>query len=122
MSDKSGDGALPTFFIIGAAKAGTTSLHWYLDQHPEVGMSTIKEPNFLSGPENGIPYPTRRITELSDYRRLFDPTYPVRGEASPSYTNSPRRRGVPERVKKLVPAARFIYLVRDPVERTISHY
>jgi Sulfotransferase domain len=114
--------ALPTFFIIGAAKAGTTSLHFYLDQHPEIGMSTVKEPHFFAGPENGIPFPPERVTDLGAYEALFDPSFRVRGEASPSYTNAPRREGVPERIKRLVPEAKLIYLVRDPVERTLSHY
>jgi hypothetical protein len=115
-------GALPTFFIVGAAKAGTTSLHWYLDQHPEIGMSRVKEPNYLSGPANGLPYPTRRISTLDEYQRLFDASFPMRGEASPSYTNFPRRAKVPQRIANLVPDARFIYLLRDPVERSISHF
>lgn len=114
--------SLPTFFIIGAAKAGTTSLHFYLDQHPEIGMSTVKEPHFFAGPENGIPFPPERVADLDRYEALFDPAYRVRGEASPSYTNAPRREGVPERIKELVPEAKLIYLVRDPVERTLSHY
>jgi hypothetical protein len=114
--------ALPTFFIIGAAKAGTTSLHYYLDQHPQIQMSATKEPHFFAGPENGIPFPPERIGCLDEYERLFDPAFEVRGEASPSYTNAPRRQGVPERIKELVPDARFIYLVRDPIERTVSHY
>jgi hypothetical protein len=114
--------ALPTFFIIGAAKAGTTSLHYYLDQHPQVQMSSIKEPHFFSGPENGIPFPPERIGDRGEYERLFDPAFEVRGEASPSYTNAPRREGVPERIGELVPDAKFVYLVRDPIERTVSHY
>lgn len=114
--------ALPTFFIIGAAKAGTTSLHMYLDQHPQIQMSATKEPHFFAGPENGIPYRPPRIARLVDYEELFDRSYPVRGEASPSYSNHPRRAGVPERIRALVPDARFVYLVRDPVARTVSHY
>lgn len=114
--------ALPTFFIIGAAKAGTTSLHYYLDQHPQIQMSAIKEPHFFAGPENGIPFPPEKIDSLEQYERLFDPAFEVRGEASPSYTNAPRRERVPERIGELVPDAKFVYLVRDPIERTISHY
>ncbi len=114
--------ALPTFFIIGAAKAGTTSLHFYLGLHPEVQMSANKEPNFFGGPENGIPYPPRRVSRLRDYEALFDPSFAVRGEASVGYTNHPRRQGVPERIKHLVPGAKFLYIVRDPIARTVSHY
>jgi hypothetical protein len=114
--------ALPTFFIIGAPKAGTTSLHFYLDQHPQIQMSANKEPRFFAGPENGIPYPPGRISGLDEYEQLFDPAVPVRGEASTDYAIHPRRQGAPERIKELVPQARFLYLVRDPIERTISHY
>jgi hypothetical protein len=114
--------ALPTFFIIGAAKAGTTSLHYYLDQHPQIQMSAVKEPHFFAGPENGIPFPPERIESLDEYERLFDPAFEARGEASPSYTNAPRRQGVPERIRARVPEAKLVYLVRDPVERTVSHY
>jgi hypothetical protein len=114
--------ALPTFFVIGAAKAGTTSLHYYLDQHPEIQMSAVKEPHFFAGPENGTPFPPERIADLGEYERLFDPAFAVRGEASPSYTNAPRREGVPERIAELVPDAKLVYLVRDPIERTVSHY
>jgi hypothetical protein len=113
---------LPTFFIIGAAKAGTTSLHFYLDQHPEVQMSAVKETNFFAGPANGIPYPVGRVDRLEDYEALFDPAFRVRGEASPSYSNAPRRAGVPQRIKELVPEARFVYLVRDPIDRLVSQY
>jgi hypothetical protein len=114
--------ALPTFFIIGAAKAGTTSLHFYLDQHPEIQMSAVKEPHFFAGPENGLPFPPERIDDAGEYDRLFDASFPVRGEASPSYSNAPLRSGVPGRIKERVPDAKFIYLVRDPIERTLSHY
>ncbi|MGH2854666.1 MAG: sulfotransferase family protein [Solirubrobacteraceae bacterium] len=113
--------ALPTFFIIGAPKAGTTSLHYYLDQHPQVQMSAIKEPNFFISPRTRLDA-RRRVGDLGRYERLFDPAMGVRGEASTSYADHPRREGVPERIKELVPDAKFIYLVRDPVDRTVSHY
>jgi len=114
--------ALPTFFIIGAAKAGTTSLHCYLDQHPDIQMSTVKEPNFFSDDKSGIPYPPGRVSSLGDYERLFDADVSARGEASVAYASYPRRQGAPERIKELIPEAKFIYLVRDPIERTVSHY
>jgi hypothetical protein len=114
--------ALPTFFVIGAAKAGTTSLHHYLDQHPQIQMSAHKEPNFFAGPENGVPYPPGRVDRLEAYEQLFDPRIAVRGEASTDYAANPRRQGVPERIKELVPDAKFVYLVRDPIARVISHY
>jgi hypothetical protein len=115
---------LPTFLIIGAFKCGTTSLHHYMDQHPEIQMSAIKETNFFSGPPNGIPYTSgvKRIRHLDEYEALFDPVFRVRGEASPNYTAFPLRRGTPERIKQAIPNAKLIYLVRDPVERTVSHF
>lgn len=85
-------------------------------------MSAVKETNFFAGPANGIPYPVGRVERREDYEALFDPSYPVRGEASPSYASAPRRPGVPERIKATVPDARFVYLVRDPISRTVSQY
>jgi hypothetical protein len=113
-------GALPTFFIIGAPKAGTTSLHYYLEQHPEIQMSAIKEPGFLASA--GPCRDDRKVDRLDKYEQLFDSAVAVRGEASTNYAEYPLREGVPDRIEQLVPDAKFIYLVRDPVERTVSHY
>ncbi len=113
---------LPTFFIIGAPKAGTTSLHYYLDQHPQIHMSPVKEPHFFIDRDNVPSYVTHHVTRLADYERLFDSTAPARGEASPSYAEHPRHKGAPKRINSLVPSAKFIYLVRDPIDRTVSHY
>jgi hypothetical protein len=116
--------ALPTFVIIGAMKAGTTSVHHYLQQHPQIQMPVMKETNFFSGPPEGIPYPpgSKRIENLKAYEQLFDSTYEVRGEASPCYALYPRRKGVPERMVELIPETKLIYLVRDPVARAVSQY
>jgi hypothetical protein len=105
-------------------KAGTTSLYHYLGEHPQIQMASMKETNFFSGPPDGVPYPSglKRVERLQDYERLFDPAFAVRGEASPSYTVYPRRKGVPERIKELTPDAKLIYLVRDPIARAISQY
>lgn len=114
--------SLPNFFVIGAAKAGTTSLHSYLDRHPEIQMSATKEPRFFAGPANGIPYPPDRVWSREEYELLFDSAFELRGEASTDYAAHPRRQGAPERIKELVPEAKFVYLVRDPIARTISHF
>ena len=114
--------SLPNLFVIGAAKAGTSSLHFYLDQHPEIQMSAVKEPNFFSGAPGANGYPLGRVEQLADYEALFDGSFPLRGEASVGYSNFPRRRGVPEAIKAMVPEARFVYLVRDPVARVVSQY
>jgi hypothetical protein len=113
--------ALPTFFIIGAPKAGTTSLHNYLCEHPQIQMSSVKEPNFFAPHLNPVHEP-RRIGRLEQYEELFDPSVAVRGEASTPYSEYPLRQGVPERIRERIPDAKFVYVVRDPVERTISHY
>jgi hypothetical protein len=115
-------GALPTFFVIGAARSGTTSLHHYLSLHPEIQMSATKEPHYFAGPEGEFSYHAPRVAGIDEYRSLFDPRYSTRGEASPSYSAFPRRRGVPARIKELVPEAKFVYLVRDPIDRAVSHY
>jgi hypothetical protein len=117
--------ALPTFLVIGSMKSGTSSLHHYLGEHPQIQkLPAMKETNFFSGPPEGIPYPpgSKRIERLKDYEGLFDSEFEVRGEASPCYALYPRRKGVPERIKDVVPGAKLIYLVRDPIDRAVSHY
>jgi hypothetical protein len=114
--------ALPTFFVIGAPKAGTTSLHHYLDQHPRVQMSALKEPRYFVISGAGLSPPVEQVTDRAEYERLFDPAVEVRGESSTDYTTHPRRCGAPERIRELVPDGKFIYLVRDPVARTVSHF
>lgn len=105
---------LPDFLIIGAAKAGTTSLHHYLDQHPQISMSWPKETNFFARDNH---------MDLLDWYISCFPNQPgLRGEASPTYANFPVRKHVPERIYSLLPHAKLIYLVRDPIERTESYY
>lgn len=107
-------GFLPNFFIVGAAKAGTTSLHFYLDQHPDVFMAADKELHFFCDPDCDAWLPL--------YRERFPVDAPVRGEASTLYTRSPAIPGVPARMAALVPDARLVYLVRDPVERALASW
>ncbi len=112
---RTGAGALPNVVVIGAAKCGTTSLHHYLDLHPEIAMAREKELHFFQG---GAEW----ARGLEWYRTQFDPTAPVRGEASVSYTAFPKVRGVPARMGSVIPEARLLYIVRDPVERIVSAY
>jgi Sulfotransferase domain len=107
--------ALPNLIIIGAMKCGTSSMHNYLDAHPEISMSRQKELNFFSFDRNWQ-------QGESWYDRHFSPTAAIRGESSPSYSKFPRVPHVPGRMKTVIPSARFIYLVRDPVARIVSHY
>ncbi len=107
-------GALPNVLIIGAAKCGTTSLHRYLALHPQVEMSRPKELKLFNQKDwRG---------RLDWYRSHFRSGLPVRGESSPTYTVHPRSAGVPERIREVIPDARLIYLVRDPIERLVAHY
>lgn len=107
--------ALPNLIVIGGLKCGTTSLHHYLNLHPDVQMSRPKELNFFAAELN---WPLG--TEW--YASHFSSDAPVRGESSPHYTNHPRFPGVAERMRSVVPDARLIYVVRDPVDRMVSHY
>lgn len=107
---------LPNLIVIGAQKAGTSSLHRYLRFHPQISMSTPKELNFFTSPRwnwgKGVAW----------YESHFTDPAPVRGESSPSYTTYPHETGIPERMHAVVPGASLIYLVRDPIDRMVSQY
>ncbi len=105
---------LPTFFVIGAPKAGTTSLHHALGAHPEIAMTSVKEPFVFATP--GF----RR--ELGRYAELLAPDAAQRGESSTVYTQFPHYGDVASRIHEVLPGARFIYLVRDPIDRAVAHY
>lgn len=118
----------PNLFLVGAMKAGTSSLHAALGQHPQVFMSVPKEPAYFIDP-NKRPRDLygNGDTEnqcLSTYLNLFAGAghHAYVGEASTHYTKLPTLNGVVERLHAFNRNARIIYLVRDPVERTISHY
>jgi hypothetical protein len=106
----------PNLFVVGAARAGTTSLWHYLDAHPDIFMSKEKEPNFFSGVES--PLAPSRLDE-EPYLRLFSPAAGIRyrGEASTSYLCSERAT---EGIRKASPDARILISLRDPVARVVS--
>jgi hypothetical protein len=106
---------LPNLIVIGAMKCGTSGLHHYLGLHPEVSMSSPKELNFFIAERNWG-------RGLRWYSRHFDPEARCRGEASPNYTAFPQHLDVPERMAGVVPDARLLYLVRDPLDRIAAHY
>jgi len=110
-------GPRPNLFLIGAKKAGTTSLQRYLGLHPQIFMSDPKEPKHFSKKNNWSRGNGR-------YLKLFEAAtgMPIVGEASHHYTHLPASKGVAERIKEFNPSARFIYIVRDPIERAISQY
>lgn len=108
-------GALPNLVVIGAQKCGTSGLHYHLGLHPEISMSKPKELNFFIEERNwprGVDW----------YRGHFDARARIRGESSPNYTAYPHHLGVPERMHSLIPDARLIYVVRDPLLRIASHW
>ena len=108
-------GALPTFVTIGAQKCGTTALHSYLARHPEISMSRPKELDFFVAGRNWE-------RGLAWYEAHFDATKPARGESSPNYTAHPRLPGVPERMAELIPDAKLIFMVRDPIKRIRANW
>jgi hypothetical protein len=119
----------PNLFIIGAMKAGTTSLHECLARHPDVFMSSFKEPQYFSPHEKRYHGTWGQGGELPEpgiawYLRLFENAGAVRyaGESSTSYTKEPWVTGCAARIHAFNPEAKLIYLVRDPADRTMSHY
>ena len=113
------EGRLPDFIVIGATKAGTTSLDFYLSLHPEIHMAQPKEPRYFIDAKEPL---GRWAKGIDWYRGLFRSGKRLCGEASPAYTHAPSLSGVPERMARLVPNAKLIYLVREPLERLKSHY
>lgn len=112
---------MPTFLIIGAAKSGTTSLHRYLDLHPQFSMSSFKEPAFFLRHEAREVH-RFQIRDRSRFLALFDARAPFRGESSVRYSWWPLNPGAPAAVAAEVPEMKFVYLVRDPVDRAVSQF
>ncbi len=105
---------LPTFFIVGAPKSGTTSLHSYLGAHPEIAVSTLKEPAYFTR--------ANWLERIAGYHDLFEGPAAVRGESSTAYGSFPWAPETADRILATVPEARIVYVVRDPIPRTLSHY
>jgi hypothetical protein len=122
---------LPNFLIIGTVKAGTSSLYRYLKTHPEIYLSPIKEPRYfvfpdmhphLIGPDGkSLDDVYSFVWRIEDYRRLFEERTgePAAGEASPQYLYSEKAPGA---IRKLIPDAKLIAILRDPADRAFSHF
>lgn len=117
---------LPNFLVIGAAKAGTTSLYFYLKEHPSVFMPSVKEPRFFAYDENNPEYlqiasANPPISNLKKYEALFDGVTDESavGEASPEYLNSAISAA---RIQALIPHVRLVASLRNPVDRAYSAY
>lgn len=111
---------LPNFLIIGAAKAGTTSLYHYLAQHPDVFMSPIKETNHFCD-EGTLVDGAPAIRDRAAYQALFAPAAgrAAIGEASPKYLNDV---SAPDRIHAELPGVRLIVSLRNPADRAYSSY
>lgn len=109
----------PDLFVVGAMKAGTTSLHRWLDAHPAVFMSRMKEPHFFAQVASVAPGTV--VREEAAYLALFADAgaATVLGESSTSYLWDERAA---QRIAARVPDARIVAVLRDPVERAWSHY
>lgn len=117
---------LPNFIVGGALKAGTTSLNYYLKQHPDVFMSPLKEPRYFAydpagsanGDGNGLHFP---VTTLEQYSQLFAgaTNETAVGEVSPHYIISPV---APRRIRETLPDVKLIFSLRHPVKRAYSVY
>lgn len=103
---------LPTFLVCGAPKTGTTSLHGYLDQHPDVYMSPVKEPHFFNRSYG---------KGLDWYASLFEGSSGQKalGECTTWYMFSPE---APARIANDLPGVRLVFCLRHPVDRAYSHY
>ncbi|MGH9890428.1 MAG: sulfotransferase family protein [bacterium] len=120
---------LPNFLLLGAAKAGTTSLYRYVAQHPDIFMSPVKEPGFFiwEGREYDVQgarlerVRSRPIQDFASYAELFSGAKQerIRGEGSTGYLHTP---GVAERIRQCIPGAKLIAILRDPVDRAYSAF
>jgi hypothetical protein len=120
---------LPDFLVAGVPKAGTTALHTALSRHPGLFMAPIKEPKFFltdgpppasGGPGDALTY-REHVWQRDMYAALFDPAPPgtLRGESTPLYLYD---RAALRRVRDVIPAAKLIVVLRDPVERAHSNW
>ena len=120
------------FFVIGAARAGSTSLYNYLGQHPDIFLPLVKECNYFSrvesmikevyrDPKEGREYHMRIIRSYEVYKGLFKNARPgqSKGEVSPSYLFDIQTA---QRIKAHNPKARIVVSLRNPVERAYSHF
>ncbi|MGF1604220.1 MAG: sulfotransferase [Thermosynechococcaceae cyanobacterium] len=121
--------SLPNFLVIGAAKSGTTALHHYLQQHPQVYMTPEKETNFFAfiGEDLQFQGPGDAeinrfsITHFEDYAAQFAAVTDeiAIGEACPLYLYHPK---APERIQANIPNAKLIVILRSPVERAYANF
>lgn len=109
---------LPDFIIIGAMKCGTTSLWEYLKQHPQICIPhDIKNIEYFDSNENWH----KGISFYKSHFKADEKTKSI-GELSTEYTKYPNVKNVAKNIYATLPDVKFIYLIRHPIERLISHY
>jgi len=104
----------PNFFILGAGRSGSTHLYYLLRQHPDIFLTSPKEPTFFCKPFQVIKNPI-------DYFELYDSASDeaIRGEASHAYLSNP---STPKVLKALFPESKFLVILRNPADRAFSLY
>ena len=120
---------MPNFLIVGAAKAGTTALHTYLQQHPQIYMTPDKETNFFAFWDQELHFQgigdeainKFSVTDLGAYQNLFKGVNQETaiGEACPLYLYHPQ---APHRIQETLPTVRLIVILRNPVERAYANF
>ena len=105
----------PNFFIPGAAKSGTTTLHDMLNTHPEISMSSVKEPGYWKNKN----FKEFGNTEMHNYQNLFDNTKKFKGESSTAYMYYDSFINNVKNNYKEPP--KFIFILRNPIDRYFSH-
>ena len=110
---------LVDFMIVGAQRCGTTALSQFLRNHPEIGMSQPKEIHLFDRKEYDDAWTVREID--AKYAEAFAhcPSVSIRGEATPNYLYLPETAA---RLRRYNPVLKLIVLLRDPVDRAVSHY
>lgn len=114
--------ALPDFIVIGAQKGGSTSLHFYLDEHPQVLTSTVKEVHYFDNNyDEGAAWYKAHFPLRSEVRQLEKELGKkvLVGEASPYYIFHPHAA---QRIHDTLPDVKLLAVLRDPVKRAYSHY
>jgi hypothetical protein len=120
---------LPNFLVVGAGRSGTTSLHHYLGQHPEIYLPGVKSPSYFYChrppiSQDNLPEPVTRdyfVCDTGRYQALFDGvrSESAVGEVSPAYLASMR---AVEHIAKTIPSARLVIILRNPIERFYARY
>lgn len=115
----------PNLFIVGVPKSGSTSLHNYLNKHPDICMSKTKEPNYFSSEEikkqNLYYKDAPLINDIKEYNSIFEYTKDEKiiGESSVSYLFY---SNISKKIHDFNSESKIIILLRNPIERSFSHY